>query len=852
MKEEEIKNKSKSVFSLSKPFKRVNLLNIQRVVIVSIILCTTAFPAFARADSKTTIIKLWIGNSYMDVGGIRQPIDAQGTKPIIVESRTLVPIRAVIEAFGGEVAWDSTTQKVTINFNNNTLELWIGRSTASLNGYSVQIDSTNSKVVPMIINGRTMVPLRFVAESFGIDVQYDATSKMITLTYVSYTAPVVQLPSAPTLTSPATNSTLNNSNITFTWTAISGVDYYKFQITNNGLVVQSNSSISVNSYILTGVTLADGTYSWQVAAHNSAGWSSWSTPFAFILSTPLPDITLNPGNFYFSVDGKVRFIFSRNIAGFFYEDFGNWMDWAQYNGDRVLRIYLSDFLLGGYGYTNTGELNEKWAQNWDAFLTQAEAHGLYVLPYFSGWFDWNGAGITSWPSNPFNPANGGPANNRIDIFQENSPAQVLYLQWVAKVVTRFQSHKNIFAWEVLDEGNLIYGITEQQGIAFTEHMAQVIRAADPNHRPITASLADVGTWPNFYKSNAIDLIQVHPYPLSAELDRFVIDEVHHELAVYNKPVLIGESGLNADSPLNYPSNAEVGIRHAIWAGVVSGAANGRALWWEDSYGIFFKELRSLWVNKYADAELPAVRFTNGVDFTGFKPLTVQYQNDTKIWGAAIGNESMVLGWIRDASSEPSDWKLLPSIQGQTVTILVPGSAQDWQVDFYDTKTGYALSGSVLLTRQGNYVTVALPDFTDDIAFKLFVNTSGSILPPPTPAPEPTVFAPTNTDSLAGQWVGTVFQVNGDWAAVLHVTIQPGCKVESVCGKSAFDWCSIDLVLKEIDGDTFVFDEQDVSATSTCAAGGIDHIRLQPDGTLLLQFDVGTSGFFDYSGILHRP
>ena len=53
-----------------------------------------------------------------------------------------------------------------------------------------------------------MVPLRFVAESFGIDVQYDATSKMITLTYVSYTTPVVQLPSAPTLISPVTNSTL--------------------------------------------------------------------------------------------------------------------------------------------------------------------------------------------------------------------------------------------------------------------------------------------------------------------------------------------------------------------------------------------------------------------------------------------------------------------------------------------------------------------------------------------------------------------------------------------------------------------------------------------------------------------
>ena len=100
-------------------------------------------------------------------------------------------------------------------------------------------------------------------------------------------------------------------------------------------------------------------------------------------------------------------------------------------------------------------------------------------------------------------------------------------------------------------------------------------------------------------------------------------------------------------------------------------------------------------------------------------------------------------------------------------------------------------------------------------------------------------------------MGTVFQVNGDWAAVLHVTIQPGCPVGSACGKSAFDWCSIDLVLKEIDGDTLVFDERQVSPTSHCSPGGMDRFRLQPNGTLLLQFDAGTSGFLDYSGILHR-
>ena len=147
-------------------------------------------------------------------------------------------------------------------------------------------------------------------------------------------------------------------------------------------------------------------------------------------------------------------------------------------------------------------------------------------------------------------------------------------------------------------------------------------------------------------------------------------------------------------------------------------------------------------------------------------------NGTKIWGAAVGNESMVLGWFRDAGSEPPDWKLLPSIQGQIVTITVPGHLPRtgrWISTI--PRPGMHLSGSAMLTRQGNRVTVALPDFTDDIAFKLFANTSGAILPPPTPEPEPTAIAPTNTDPVAGEWVGSVFQVNGEWAAVLHVDIE---------------------------------------------------------------------------------
>jgi hypothetical protein len=124
------------------------------------------------------------------------------------------------------------------------------------------------------------------------------------------------------------------------------------------------------------------------------------------------------------------------------------------------------------------------------------------------------------------------------------------------------------------------------------------------------------------------------------------------------------------------------------------------------------------VQKYAMEELPSVNFVKGVDFSGFEPLKSSYSS--VVWGAAIGNDKMVLGWFRDAGSEPPDWNMKPVISKQSVTITVPGTANDWRVDFYDTRTGKTILSSTSVTRNGQSITITLPDFQDDIAFKAYV------------------------------------------------------------------------------------------------------------------------------------
>lgn len=95
-------------------------------------------------------------------------------QPIIQNGRTLVPIRAVVEKMGGIVEWDSLTRTAVLKFNGEIIKLTIDSYVAYLNEEEKNID-----VAPQIINGRTLLPIRFVAESFGFDVDWNESSQSV-------------------------------------------------------------------------------------------------------------------------------------------------------------------------------------------------------------------------------------------------------------------------------------------------------------------------------------------------------------------------------------------------------------------------------------------------------------------------------------------------------------------------------------------------------------------------------------------------------------------------------------------------------------------------------------------------
>ena len=129
-----------------------------------------------QTENNTTII-LKIGSPTMTVNGNDMPIDEQGTVPVIVNDRTLLPVRAVVEQMGGTVDWNGETQEVTLTYGEAEIKLTIDSTEALLNGEKQALD-----VAPTVINDRTMLPIRFIAESFKFEVEWNEREQSVTIT----------------------------------------------------------------------------------------------------------------------------------------------------------------------------------------------------------------------------------------------------------------------------------------------------------------------------------------------------------------------------------------------------------------------------------------------------------------------------------------------------------------------------------------------------------------------------------------------------------------------------------------------------------------------------------------------
>lgn len=126
-------------------------------------------------DEKTRLIKMKINDVNYTVNGQAKKMDA---KPFISNSRTLVPLRFIIEAIGGDVQWDGDTRVVTVNSKGKNIILPIDSKKITVDGKEIAIDQA-----AIIKCDRTYVPIRFVAENLGMNVNYINESREIEISY---------------------------------------------------------------------------------------------------------------------------------------------------------------------------------------------------------------------------------------------------------------------------------------------------------------------------------------------------------------------------------------------------------------------------------------------------------------------------------------------------------------------------------------------------------------------------------------------------------------------------------------------------------------------------------------------
>lgn len=429
----------------------------------------------------------------------------------------------------------------------------------------------------------------------------------------------------------------------------------------------------------------------------------------------LPPAAIAPGSPYFTLGGETRFWTGRTPRAKDLDGFRAHFRDAAVAGERLVRIHLDHAFPESKAAA--GELPEAWCRSWDAVFDAAAAEGLYVLPVLGVWGRWNdgstGSRWHSWDRNPWNRANGGPAERPNDLYGDTA-CQRLYLDWLGRAVARFARHGNLMGWEIFSEVDLVTG-TGKAGVpavvAFVERAAAVTRANDSLRRPVGVSLSGVRSWPELWSSPGVDFVQIHPYPGKRRgADLFVALRDHAAaLRAFGKPVMVGEAGLDQGPPVDTADalpRAFVGYRQGVWAALMGGYANGGMFWWISGYGPPERD------RLFPGLCGPASRFAAGFDVAGASPLPVA---GSGVDAMALGGPAGVAVYVRDPACLHPDWPAR-DVSGARVVLRLPWPGPS-TAEFLRAET-LEPAGAADLPAAAGDATVDLPAFREDLVIRI--------------------------------------------------------------------------------------------------------------------------------------
>ena len=160
--------------------------------LVLILGTTIFFIGETRSANAQEVIKVNVDGNVLNTD----------VSPQLINNSTFVPMRSIFEALNADVVWNEKEQSVQATKGSIKLKIYVGNQNYGLNGRNGLLGNA-----PYVLNGRVMVPIRFVSESLNANVGWDGTTNMVTINSMPGMAGTTPTTS-PTLVTPTNNGGL--------------------------------------------------------------------------------------------------------------------------------------------------------------------------------------------------------------------------------------------------------------------------------------------------------------------------------------------------------------------------------------------------------------------------------------------------------------------------------------------------------------------------------------------------------------------------------------------------------------------------------------------------------------------